>query len=137
MTHKGQVVLLFDGVCNSCNFIVDFILKRDLARVFRFAALQSESGQSLLKAHRLSTQALDTLVLIEDDRIHVRSNAAFRIFRLLGRPWHVLCVFSILPKFITDTIYNIYAKNRYRLFGKRNRCRILSREEQALFLEPQ
>lgn len=129
------MILLFDGICASCNFIVDFILKRDKDRRFRFASLQSKAGKALLREHHLAVDSMDTLVLIDGGRAYTYSTAAFRVFRALGWPWKALFILSLLPTNLTDAFYRLYARNRYRLFGKRAACRVPAPEERELFLE--
>jgi predicted DCC family thiol-disulfide oxidoreductase YuxK len=128
-------ILLFDGVCHSCNFIVDFILRRDKKKQFRFGFLQSRIGHALLEKHELPVDRMDTLVLIEGDQAFTYSTAVFKILFRLGWPWRALAWASFLPQNLTDRLYQGYARNRYRLFGKREVCRILTRDEQDLFLE--
>lgn len=132
--REGGAILLFDGVCNTCNALVDFILKYDHERQFHFAPLQSEIGKDILNQHQIPF-SMDTMVLVEADKAYKKSEAAFRIFYLLGWPWRALSFFSILPRPLTDFFYRLFAKNRYALFGKSETCRIMTKEERALFVE--
>ena len=114
--NNAHYIILFDGVCNFCNFWVNFLLDRDKKDKFRFTALQSETGEKLLKKFNLSTEDFDTFVLIVGDKYYVRSTAALLVAKNLTGLWKMLYVFIIIPKQIRDFLYNLVAKNRYKLF---------------------
>ncbi len=126
-------MLLFDGVCNLCNGAVDFVLRHERAPTLRFAALQSAAGVELLRAHRLS-EALETMVLVEDGRVSVQSTAALRAARHLRAPWSWAYALLILPRPLRDAVYRIVARNRLRWFGERETCRVPTPELRARFL---
>ena len=127
-------IILFDGVCNFCNFWVNFILDRDKNNIFKFAALQSEAGQELLHKFGLSTSDFDTFILIEGNKYFTKSTAVFKIIKKLSSFVKVFYPFVFLPKFFRDFLYNFIAGNRYRIFGKRDACRIPTPEEREKFL---
>ncbi len=127
-------IVLFDGVCNFCNFWVNFLLDRDKKDKFRFTALQSEKGSELLRKFNLSTEDFDTFVFIDGDKVYVRSTAALIVAKNLPGLWKALYVFIIIPKSIRDFLYNLVAKNRYKLFGKTEACRIPTAKERSKFL---
>lgn len=128
-------IVLFDGVCNLCNAAVNFIIDRDPQNRFRFAALQSDTGRELLNRYPLASGPVDSVVLIRSNRPYVKSDAALEIARHLGGAWPALAVFKIFPRFFRDWVYDLIAKNRYRLFGKQDACRIPTPELKARFLE--
>jgi len=116
-------VVLFDGVCNLCHGITRFLIRRDPAPGrFRFAALQSEAGQRLLREHGLSTADLETFVVIDLGRAFVRSTAALLVLRRLGFPWSWLYGFILVPRPLRDLAYRWIARHRYRWFGRREAC---------------
>lgn len=115
-------VLLFDGVCNLCNASVQWVLLRDRKGVFRFAALQSDTGQALLQQLGRSTDDFDSVVLVDGDRVLLHSDVALEIVRRLGGAWQLLYVFKIIPRAVRDAIYRWIARNRYRWFGRRSAC---------------
>ncbi len=119
---QPQLVVLFDGVCNLCNGAVTWLLERDTRQVLHFGALQSDAAQRLLKQHRANTNLPDSIVFIDADGVHTRSDAALRIASHLGLPWSFISVFRVLPGALRDTVYNWIARNRYRWFGKRDSC---------------
>jgi predicted DCC family thiol-disulfide oxidoreductase YuxK len=128
-------IILFDGVCNLCNGIVQFIIKRDPNGKFRFASLQSESGQKLLGKFGLPSDEFDSIVLIQGEQYFLKSTAGLRIIKELGGLWKLLFVFIYLPASFRDFIYDQIAGSRYRIFGKRESCMIPTPELKARFLE--
>ncbi|MFT9597807.1 thiol-disulfide oxidoreductase DCC family protein [Mesobacillus sp.] len=114
-------VILFDGVCNFCDASVQFILNRDPNETFHFASLQSEVGQELLKKYRVRND-VDSMILIEDDKVFYKSSAALRISRHLHWAWKLLYVFMIVPAPIRNIVYDLIAKNRYKWFGQKESC---------------
>lgn len=134
-TSLDRPIILFDGVCNFCNTSVNFLIRRDPKGLFRFAPLQSETGKRLLERHHLSTTNLDTMVLIEGDRVSTRSTAGLKIARRLSGLWPLLCVFQIVPRPIRDAVYNVIARNRYRWWGKRDTCMIPTPGVREKFLD--
>ena len=122
MGSAAETIVLFDGVCNLCNGSVQFLLRRDRRRRFRFAALQSAAGRALLEQYGLSTQTLETIVVLEGGQARVRSDAALHLARRLPWPWPALAVFRILPRPLRDALYTFVARHRYRWFGRTESC---------------
>ena len=120
-THS---IILFDGVCNLCNGAVNFVIKRDTGNVFKFTPLQEKQGVLLLKMHAVDTQKLDSIVLIENGNVYIKSSAALRIARKMSNLWPLFFVLLIIPSFIRDGVYDFIAKNRYKWFGKKEQCMI-------------
>lgn len=117
-------VILFDGVCNLCNGSVQYVIRHDKQGLFRFASLQSESGQKLLLQYQLPQSDFTSFVLLENNRAYTRSTAALKVARQLSGFVKLLYGFIIVPAFIRDGVYNFIAKNRYRWFGKQESCMI-------------
>lgn len=132
--HADHPILLFDGVCNLCNASVQWVLLRDKKAQFRFAALQSEIGQQLLKRHGLDSEHFDTVVLAVGENIFLRSDAPLEIARRLGGAWQLLYGFKIVPRPLRDALYNFVARNRYRWFGRQESCMLPRPEWKARFL---
>lgn len=126
--------ILFDGVCNFCNASINFIIDRDSKGIFKFAALQSEVGQELLKKNGLKTSDFDSIVAIEGDKVYQKSDAALEIARRMDGIWKIFYVFKIIPAFLRDPVYDLVARNRYRIFGRTDACRIPTPELKARFL---
>jgi predicted DCC family thiol-disulfide oxidoreductase YuxK len=133
MHHENSIVL-FDGVCNYCNSMVNFIIRQDKKKTFRFAALQSEAGQTILKEHGLPLHDFDSFILLSSGKIYQNSTAALKLYHQLPWYWQWTQAFWIFPRFLRDGLYRIIAKNRYRWFGKRAQCRIPSAEDKERFL---
>ena len=131
---KSQI-LLFDGVCNLCNATVQFVLKRDKNHHFKFASLQSKFGQEFLKKHNLNTANFNTFILIEDNSYSIKSAAILKVFKQLGDFWRTLYAFIIIPKIIRDSLYDVVARNRYSIFGKKKGCMIPNKKISARFIE--
>lgn len=134
MENQSVALVYFDGVCNLCNASVDFIIQRDKQRVFRFASLQSESGQTVLKENGFNTSDYDSFILTWQGKVYIKSSAALKVAQLLGWPFSLSSVFWIIPRFIRDSVYSVIARNRYRWFGKKNTCRLPTPEERSLFI---
>ncbi len=135
MVEKGKKIILFDGVCNLCNSSVQFVIRRDKRDRFRFAALQSKVGESLVKERRIDTTKVDSIILIEPQvAYYVKSEAALRIARSLSGLWPVFGIFLWLPSGLRDLVYDLVARNRYRIFGKRDACMVPTPELKNKFL---
>ena len=151
--QRDTHIVVFDGFCNLCSGVVDFITARDPRKVFTFVPLQSPRGQQLLEAHGVSIDQVDTFLLIRggngsgdgagsgsgsgggngealvrsDAAVTIaleKSDAAIAIAAELRRPWCLLTVLRFVPKQIRDWVYSFVARNRYRWFGKRATCKL-------------
>ena len=134
-TGDADPIILFDGVCKFCNASVNFILDRDRAGRVRFAALQSVTGQHLLRHFGLPTDQFSSLVLVEGGRCWRRSTAASRIARHLDGAWPLLAVLLAVPVILRDAAYDVLARNRYRWFGQLDSCRVPTPETRRRFLD--
>ena len=123
LTDKKSIIL-FDGLCNLCNSSVQFILKHEKNQNFLFASLQSDACAKILLQLNYKNNDLNSLVLIEGNKIYKKSTAALRIIKELKPMWHWFYVLIIVPKFIRDSVYDLIAKNRYEWFGKLNSCEL-------------
>jgi predicted DCC family thiol-disulfide oxidoreductase YuxK len=132
---QNRDIILFDGVCNLCSGSVQFIIKRDEKGIFKFASLQSSFGQQQLDRFKLNKNLLYSIILLRGDQTFQRSDAALEIAKQLSGGWPLLYIFKILPRFLRDGIYNLIARNRYRLFGKKDACWIPTPELKERFLE--
>jgi predicted DCC family thiol-disulfide oxidoreductase YuxK len=127
-------VIIFDGECGFCDATVDFILEHDPDGVFRFASRQSPEGKKLLVSHGLPQGGVESVVLVEDGRAHVRSTASLRIARRLRGPWRALYAFSVIPAPLRDAVYGVVSRNRKRSLGERQVCPVPTAERRARFL---
>ena len=131
---QQKPTILFDGICNLCNNSVQFVIKHDKTSKFNFAALQSVAGQALLQKYNLPQQGFDSFVLVQNEKIFLKSTAALTVAKQLNGPVKLLYGFIIVPAFIRNTVYNFIAKNRYKWFGKKESCMIPTPALKARFL---
>jgi predicted DCC family thiol-disulfide oxidoreductase YuxK len=133
--RKNDKIIIFDGVCNLCNRVVQFIIRRDPKARFKFTALQSGYAKELLKDREWVSNQPDIIIYFRGNRIYQKSTAVLLILRDLGGLWAILYLLSIIPRFLRDYFYDKIAINRYRLFGKRESCMIPSPDLKNRFLE--
>jgi predicted DCC family thiol-disulfide oxidoreductase YuxK len=138
-TTLPRHLVLFDGVCGLCNHWVDWLLTHDPQGTFQFAMLQGPLAAAIRARHPELPADLDSILLVvqepEGERVYYRTEAVFRIFRLIGRPWSTLAVFGVFPRVVTDAGYKVIARTRYWVFGKKDSCRMVRPEEYARFLD--
>jgi predicted DCC family thiol-disulfide oxidoreductase YuxK len=128
-------VILFDGTCLLCQGAVQFVLRRDRDRVFRFGSLQSAAGRKLLERHGVYDPGLDSVVLLEDGAAYTESEAALRIARRFHGGWRLLAGFRILPRGLRDALYRWVARHRERWFGRSDACMMPPPGERERFLD--
>ena len=127
-------ILLFDGHCNLCNAWVQYVVKRDSSSTIRFASLQSGAGRRLLEEHKIDANYIDSLVLFEEERFSVSSNAALRTLSYFDGWERHLIFLSVVPRSLRDLVYRFIAKNRYKWFGRREQCMVPTAELSKRFL---
>jgi predicted DCC family thiol-disulfide oxidoreductase YuxK len=142
-----SAVVLFDGVCNFCDASVNFIIERDREGYFKFAPLQSNEGRRLANQYGFESATagedqpandlipIDSVILIEDGSAFTHSTAALRILRQLGPPWSWLYAFIVVPAAVRDFFYRLFARYRYRFFGRKDQCMIPTPAVRARFLD--
>jgi predicted DCC family thiol-disulfide oxidoreductase YuxK len=118
LLKPGETAMLFDGTCKLCNGWARFVIHYDAARQIKLAAVQSDEGQQLLAWAGLPQDKFNTIVLIADNRVFIRSEAMFEILSRLPAPWRWLKIMRVLPGTLRDWLYDRIALNRYRLFGR-------------------
>lgn len=132
-------VLLYDGDCGFCDGTVQFVLRHDRAGTMRFAPLQGELAREVVARHPELSQ-IDSLVLLErdavsgGDRISVRSEATLRVATYLGGLWWAAVLLRVVPRSLRDWTYDVFARYRYRLFGRIAACAVPAPEQQGRFL---
>ena len=129
-------IVLFDGHCNFCSGVVNFLIDRDPHGRLQFATLQSDTGRRLLAEHRLSMpDEPDTMVFIVGGKAFVRSDAALATTKYLSGLWPLARVAWVVPRFLRDAVYTFVARNRYRWFGRTETCRVPTPALRARFLD--
>lgn len=134
MSDKAKKIILFDGVCNLCNGVVQFIIRHDKNDQFRFASLQGEEGRLYLSKFNI-TDDLNSFVLIDQHKVYTRSTGALLVCRYLGSPFKYLYNLIVIPRLIRDAIYKLISQNRYRWFGKKAACMIPTPATKSKFLD--
>jgi predicted DCC family thiol-disulfide oxidoreductase YuxK len=132
---ENKSIILFDGVCNLCNASVNFVIKHDKNEQFLFASFQSDAAKEIMLHFNLKNLNLDSIMLVEGDKIYEKSTAILRITRHLNSGFKLLYFFIVIPKFVRDWLYSYIAKNRYKFFGKRESCMIPSLELKNRFID--
>jgi predicted DCC family thiol-disulfide oxidoreductase YuxK len=120
---SGSAVILFDGTCAFCERSVRLIATRDNG-YFRFGASQNAEGRALLEQFGTSREATKSIILIEGERIYLRSEAVLRIAARMHAPWKYARVLLWVPRPIRDLVYNFVAAVRMRIAGTSNACEI-------------
>jgi predicted DCC family thiol-disulfide oxidoreductase YuxK len=121
-TTFGGPIILFDAECVLCSANARFVLERDRAGLFRLASMQGEVGRALYRRHGMDPSDPASMLVVEGDRMRRDSDAVLSIYERLGFPWAFARVFRLVPAFARDPVYRVVARNRYRLFGRRDSC---------------
>jgi len=126
---------VFDGICNLCNGLVRFVIRRDRDRLFSFASLQSQAGQNFVRVCGLDARSTDSILLLKHDSFYIKSDAVLQIAAGLPFPWPLLRIFRFVPRALRDHLYDVIARNRYRWFGKKAECMIPTAAIKNRFME--
>lgn len=127
-------LILFDGICALCHAWVKFVLRYDLLNQFRFTAMQSELGQSVLRELGMDMEHFDTMLYLEHGTLYIKSNAFIRIARSLAWPARSLSLLGLIPTVMRDFLYDRIARHRFSLFGKMDICRLTDSQYQDRFI---
>ena len=133
--NLNKKIILFDGVCNLCNSLVNKIIRLDKHDKFLFASLQGKKGKEIIKEFNLQEKNIDSIVLYSDKEIKIKSRAVIYIIYNINPLFKFIIIFRIIPSFILDIIYDFVSKRRYRWFGKKNKCMIPDKNIQSKFIE--
>ena len=127
-------IVCFDGVCGICNSWVDFLIKKDPSKELRYCPLQSEIIHKSLRQQGVDPKKLETIVFLKKGEVFVKSDAALEILKVIKfMPW-LVSLALIFPKFIRNIVYDLIAKNRYRIMKPKDECRLPTEEERDLFI---
>ena len=127
-------IVLYDGTCGLCHRSVKFLLRHERADTLMFAPLQGETAAALRAKHPEIPDNLDTVVFIEDDRVHLRSKAFLYVSHHLRAPWRWGYAFRWFPAILLDLLYRVIAKLRYRVWGRADECTLPSPAQRARFM---
>ena len=134
MTSTNSYIILFDGICNFCNYWVDFIIKRDKDKTLKFATLQSDAGKKIANQFSIENKNIDSIIFIKGGNYFARSDAVLEIAKELKSVWKILYLLKVIPRHLRNFIYDLIAKYRYAIFGKRNSCRVPTSKEISRFI---
>jgi predicted DCC family thiol-disulfide oxidoreductase YuxK len=119
---KTHPIIVFDAECLLCSANAQFVLKHDRRDRFLLASMQGEAGSALYRRFGIDPADPDTLIVVEGDRVRRDSDAILAIWAGLGWPWRAGAMFRLVPRLLRDPVYRWVARNRYRLFGRRDTC---------------
>lgn len=129
-------ILVFDGVCVLCSRSVQFVLRHDRERKFRFATVQSETGRRLMIENGFDPAQPSSVLLIENGQAFAESSAALRVLESFGGAWNIFAMaLRIVPRALRDAIYRAVARRRYRWFGKTDACYLPQPADAGRFLQ--
>lgn len=118
---SGQDVILFDGDCVLCSHGAQFVHRRDKAMRFKFTAIQSPYGQALAERLGIDAKTPETFAVVLDGKVYFRSDASLAVLKTLPG-WAWTSALRVFPRPLRDWVYDRVARNRYRLFGRREQC---------------
>ena len=127
-------IIVFDAECVLCTANAQFVLRHDRARQFRLASMQNETGASLYRRFGLDPADPESMIVVEGDRVLKDSDAILAIYARLGWPWKAIGLLRLVPRILRDPAYRWLARNRYRLFGRRETCWVPSPEDRDRML---
>ena len=122
MTGAGGPIIVFDAECVLCSANAQFVLRHDRRRLFRLTSIQSEVGKTLCRRFGIDPNAPETMLLVDGDTALQDSDAVLAIYERLGGLWGTAGLLKGVPRRVRDPLYRWVARNRYRLFGKRDSC---------------
>jgi len=127
-------IIVFDGDCVFCSANAQFVLRHDRRHHFRLAAMQGEVGSALYERFGIDPKDPESMIVVTGDKVQRDSDGVLAIYAGLGWPWRATAIFRVVPKFIRDAIYGWVARNRYRLFGRREQCFVPTDEHKRYVL---
>lgn len=120
--NVARPIIVFDAECLLCSANAQFVLDHDRRGHFLLASMQGEAGSALYRRFGIDPTDPDTLIVVEGDRVRRDSDAILAIWAGLGWPWRAATAFRLVPRGLRDFVYRWIARNRYRLFGRRDTC---------------
>jgi predicted DCC family thiol-disulfide oxidoreductase YuxK len=117
MMKSNDSILLYDGICNICNRILIFVIRHDKKKRIKFAPLKSKTAEFNVDKYNIKDISPDTIIYIKRDRIYRKSSAVLHLFKTIGGAWQLLFIFILIPGFLRNMIYDMIARNMYRISG--------------------
>jgi predicted DCC family thiol-disulfide oxidoreductase YuxK len=126
-------LVVFDGVCKLCHFWSRFIIRFDSHQRVKLATVQSPVGVALFGHYGLPSSEIKSVYYFADGQVFEKSTALLKITKQLPWPWWPLLICSVIPRLIRDALYDVIARNRYRLFGRHDLCPAPTAEQRARY----
>ena len=131
---EHKYIVFFDGDCGVCNFWVQWIIERDTKDQFMFASLQSEFGQQFLSGRGLETKEFNTMYLWKPKQYYlIKSRAVLKIANLLGGIYKLSAIGKIIPRFLSDKVYDAISRNRMKLANQK--CYLPDKHQKKKFIQ--
>ncbi|MCX5744752.1 MAG: DCC1-like thiol-disulfide oxidoreductase family protein [Proteobacteria bacterium] len=127
-------IVLYDGSCGLCHKSVKWLLRREADGELRYAPLQGDTAAALRARHPTIPTTLESVVLVDGDRVFLRSKVFLQAARHLRAPWRWAYHFRWFPAFVLDLGYRLVARLRYRIWGRADVCDLPSPDKRARFL---
>lgn len=128
-TGKKPLVI-FDGDCAMCSGSVNLILKLERSPLMEFAPIRGETFNQLIAP---DLHEIDTMMLYLDGQTLIKSDAVLKIAHLLGAPWSFAYSLRFLPRKWRNALYDIIARNRFKIMGRNESCYLPSAEVRQRF----
>jgi predicted DCC family thiol-disulfide oxidoreductase YuxK len=127
-------LIVFDGHCVLCSGGAQVVLRHDTRGRYRLLAAQTPLGHALYVHYGLDPHDYETMILIADGVATFKAEACIRIAHGLGLPWSLAAVLRVLPRSWRDRLYGVMARNRFRMFGRRETCYLPDQRHADRFL---
>jgi len=132
---KKPAIIIFDDLCLLCNKTVKFIIKHDKEKLFYFTGIQTPLAQELRRIHKLTEIENDTVIMCRDHNYYLKTHAFIEIFSSFGGAWKLISILKVVPSFISNGFYDLFAKRRHHLFGRSSTCLLPTQETQERFID--
>jgi len=136
MNKQIDNLIIFDGVCNLCSGFIKFIFKIEKNHILKFTNFQNPNINNILENFKnTDSKKLDSVFFIKDNKLYKKSDAILKISKNFKFPLNLISYTSFIPKFIRDLCYDLIAKNRYKLFGKKETCFLPNKNQINRFID--
>jgi predicted DCC family thiol-disulfide oxidoreductase YuxK len=108
-------------------------MRIDRKKVMHYSALQGKKALELLpESQRLD---LKSILYYKNGKVLEKSTAVIESLSDASIWFSWIKIFYAIPLSMRNFIYDLVAKNRYKLFGKNDLCRIPTAEERKYLLD--
>lgn len=135
-TADDEAIWLYDGLCGFCSWSVRFVLANERAPSSKFVAIQSSLGRQLAIEHAINPDEPSTFLFLDRGRAYQKSDGLIALARHLRWPWRALGGLRAIPRSVRDRLYDVLARNRFRILGRKQSCDLPSSAVRARFILP-